>query len=111
MVPGEVSKPVFCLRGRRDTTAPQANLRPYFHIGSLYKDLLYQRNKASWHLKDLTYYVKTWSSASEENHKSYPRETLTNYFSSIQVKAVHYQPGDKVAEGDIMVEIEHHPDQ
>lgn len=28
-----------------------------------------------------------------------------------QVKKVNFQAGDKVGEGDIMVEIEHHPDQ
>ena len=30
--------------------------------------------------------------------------------SLIQVKAVNFAAGDKVGEGDIMVEIEHHPD-
>lgn len=31
--------------------------------------------------------------------------------SFIQVKKINVKAGDKVAEGDIMVEIEHHPDQ
>lgn len=40
------------------------------------------------------------------------RWTLVPLFLSslIQVKAVNFAAGDKVGEGDIMVEIEHHPD-
>ena len=40
------------------------------------------------------------------------RCTLVPLFLSslIQVKAVNFAAGDKVGEGDIMVEIEHHPD-
>lgn len=33
-----------------------------------------------------------------------------NSYLFFQIKAVHCKAGDKVGEGDIMVEIENHPD-
>lgn len=36
--------------------------------------------------------------------------TISLPFFFFKVKTVNFQAGDKVAEGDIMVEIEHHPD-
>lgn len=35
---------------------------------------------------------------------------LSLFYFVVQVKKVNFKAGDKVGEGDIMVEIEHHPD-
>lgn len=35
---------------------------------------------------------------------------LSLFYFVVQIKKVNFKAGDKVGEGDIMVEIEHHPD-